>query len=447
MANASENYVKNAITQSGGSAAGSFQKNTPVQYADRQRQYYAKRTNAFVKERAKYASDFVRANVQGLLADDFYEYVETDIRLADIASQTATSTSTSSKNIDDIKIILFAEPQIDYFPVGAKIETMGSTWICTNPANISSVCTTATIQRCNASYNSYDYYGNIVTEPIIVEKTAMSSNDNSTPQNLVMMDGYFNVICQLNENTQSLGQNQRLILGSKAYFITGFTDFIQEFTGDYESVHLLRFSIRIEEPTVDDDLINHIANGHNYTFAAEISGATSIAAGQKTQLLAHFVKNGTEVEATEEYPLEWEWISSSPDIATVDENGEVTALAEGVTQITAALKQSSGNVSATFELVVQQAVTTPYVEFIGVTPASIQQFTNATVTAGYYVNGALTDETISWTFTGAREDSYFTTTDGNTVTITCVHADNTPLTVTATVGEYSASTQIVLEGY
>lgn len=339
MANQTEKYIKDMAFSAGVSAPANLPLNKPSQYNDRQHQYMARQTVKYVDDRAKYASDYVKARVQGLARDDFYTWLTTFIRLADIAALSASA----SKNIDDIKVILFKEPSIDYFPIGAKIETMGSTWLCTNPSNLSSVHGTAIVQRCNAAYNSYDYYGNIVTEPIVVEKALMASNDNNSPQNIVLMDGYFNVTCQLNDNTKWLGQNQRLILGSKAYHITGYTDFIQEFTGDYESIHILKFTIRVEEPTIDDDLINHIANGYNYTFAAQIYGADTLKAGETSGLNAVFIKNGNAISPTGEYPQTWEWKSSNEAIATVDQNGIVTALAAGETTITARLLEATGD--------------------------------------------------------------------------------------------------------
>lgn len=440
MANNSKKYIQGVALQSG--AGIGPVSNTPLQYGNRQHQYLAHRTEQYIKARAKYASDFVQANVQGLIPEDFYRYVSTFIRFADIAAQSATG----SKNVDDVKVILFSEPSIDFFPIGAKIQTMGSTWLCINPSNISSVHSTAIVQRCNAAYCLYDYYGNIVTEPIIVEKVAMASNSNSTPENLVMMEGYFNVTCQLNEYTKALGQNQRLILGSKAYHITGFTDFIQEFTGDYDSVHLLRFSIRIEEPTESDDLINHIENGKNYSFSAEISGADEITAGESTQLTAHFIKNGTEVQATEQYPLTWEWASSDNTLATVSADGAITAINEGGVQISAHLAQSK-EITAVFNMKINKANTNPFVNFIGAIPAEIEQFDNATIEAGYYENGALTSNIVEWSFSGADEKSYYTVINDNYVTISCLRADDNPLIVTATYGEYKISVAISLEGY
>lgn len=442
MASKSEKYIRDIASQSDNTPCAFRGRNTPAQYQNRQHQYYARRTQKFIQARAKYSSDFVQAFVQGICPNDFYKYISTFLRFSDVVSQTATST----KNVDDVKVVLFADEKIDYFPIGAKIETMGSTWLCTNPSNISSVHGTALVQRCNAAYCLYDYYGNIVSEPIIVEKKLMSGNDNAVPQTLVLMDGYFNVTCQLNEYTRQLDQNKRLILGSKAYYITGFTDFIQEFTGDYDSVHLLQFTIRVEEPTTDDDLVNHIENGHNYTFEATISGNTELSAGSKTTLTPHFLKNGIEVIATDEHPLTWTWSSSDASIASVDENGVVTAINNGDAKITLLLKECS-RVTSSIDLVVNEAQTGAYVSFIDVVPKSISQYGSAKISVGYYEAGELSDSVVEWTFSGASADSYYTEIDGNTVMIFCLKSSTLPLIVTASFGEETASAEIVLEAY
>ena len=274
----------------------------------------------------------------------------------------------------------------------------------------------------------------------------MASNDNNSPQNIVLMDGYFNVTCQLNDNTKWLGQNQRLILGSKAYHITGYTDFIQEFTGDYESIHILKFTIRVEEPTIDDDLINHIANGYNYTFGAKVSGVPSLSVGQTTQLKAEFIKNGVAVPATEEYPLTWEWRSSDESIATVDANGNVTAKTAGNVRIYIDLQECSGTM-AYLDLSIEEADTSSNVAFIGNVQPSLTQYRTAVLQAGYYENGVLSGETVEWSFNGAQESAYHAVVDGNQVSITCLLPDSTPLHITASYGEYSAEADIVLEGY
>lgn len=442
--NQSEKYIQGAILQGGGTP--NVKVNAPIQYADRQHQYMARRTRQFVSERAKYSSDFIQAKVQGLDNSDFYRYLTTYVRLSDMHSS-----PTITQPTDETKNILFAEEKIDYFPIGAKFETMGSTWICTNPSNLSSVNANAVVRRCNTSYNLYDYYGNILTEPIVLEKITMVGNDNDKPQNLVMMDGYFNVICQLNDNTKQLGLNQRIILGSKAYHITGFNDFYQEFSGNYDSTHILHFTVRIEEPNQNDDVPNHIANGKTYGFTAQIiGGEKELLVGETLDLSAVFIKrngdNTAEVQPTEEYQITWEWESSNREILTVNENGQVTAVASGTAQITATLAQNTA-VTATVKLVVAEVVNEPYVALNGIIPQSIEQYDTATLAATFYENGVATDKPIAWTFSGANRRSYTTTINGNSVEIYCVLADNIPLTVTAECEGKFISTNIALLGY
>ena len=438
--NDSEKYISGAILQGGG--IPNVPNNKPAQYADRERQYMAGRTRQFPAVRAKFSTDYVKATVQGISKTDFFKRYRTHVRLSDIRS-----TPLATQQTDDTKNVLFDEPKIDYFPIGAKLETMGSTWICTNPANLSGTLTTAVVRRCNTSYNLYDYYGNIVTEPIVLEKVTMMGNDNAEkPQNLVMMDGYFNVICQLNENTRQLGLNQRIILGTKAYFITGFNDFYQEFSGDYDSTHILYFTVRIEEPQENDDVANHIANGKTYSFAAEITeGQSEINVDDTLVLTAVFLKNGAETAGTDEYPVTWTWESDRPDVAEVDKNGKATAKSDGTARITARLAQNTA-ITATVELVVKEAATEPYVAFEGVIPQSVEQYETVTLTATYYEGGAATDKPIEWTFGGAGRRSYAATVKGNSVEIYCVSADDTPLTVTATCEGKSATATIGLWG-
>ena len=131
MANESERLIKNSINYS--ELRRSFDTNSPSQYANQQRQYMADVSRQFIAQRAYLSSDYVVAEVQGI-TDNFYEFVTTKIRLSDIVSPSISI----SRKTDDFKEILFADPKITYIPVGAKINTMGSTWLVINPSNIAS---------------------------------------------------------------------------------------------------------------------------------------------------------------------------------------------------------------------------------------------------------------------------------------------------------------------
>lgn len=438
--NDSQKYIKNLIFGSDGS---NVVRNTPSQYNTRQKQYLAERTTRYIAERSYLASDYVQADIQGLLPY-FYDYTTLNIRLADILSPSANTT----KKMDDYKQVLIPDRAVDYLPIGAKINTMGSTWIVINPSNISSVSANAVIARCNATYNSYDYYGNIIVEPIVVEKYTMSNNDNDNSINLVLMDGYFNITCQLNENTKNLGINKRIILGDKPYHITGFTDFIQEFTGDRKNIHIMTFTARIDEPTESDDLTIGIAGGKEYVVSAELNGQTDLIAGQSTTLTADFLINGKKVDSTAEHPLTWKYSSSDETIAKVSDDGKVMTYKEGNAVIVATLVQNP-LVTAKIGLTITEVVNEPYIAFDGFTHDYITQYSSETFNATYFENNLATDYPLKWTFSGATKRDYIATVseDGRSVTIECLSASEKPLKITATYNGVKASIKVNLVGY
>lgn len=416
--------------------------NAPPQYADRQKQYYGPETSRFMQKYAKYASDYVSAQVQGLDPSNFLAWSNEYIRMADIVTASATTT----KNIDDYKMIIFANEHVDYVPKGAKIVAMGSTWLVTNPANISSVIGNAVAQRCNAVWNHLDFYGNVLSEPIVIDSNLARANTNNVQEFVLLTKGYYNAKAQYNQYTAELGQNSRIILGNSAYAITGFTDFLQEFTGDYESVRMCEFSLNYEEPNKEiDDMENHVAGGLNFNWEIGITGPASVQAGQTAQLTAASIRNGASVINTEEYPITYNWSSSNTDIATVDENGLVTGVSAGTCQIICTLAQNTAY-STQYTINVEEALTGNYVSFSEPVPPTLDAYASTVITAAYYENGVKTTEPITWSFTNAPGNSFAAITDGNSATITCYGYSSLPLTVTASHGNTSATAQITLLG-
>ncbi|MBQ0125490.1 MAG: Ig-like domain-containing protein [Clostridiales bacterium] len=430
-------YLQNAASFS--SSGKTVVQNTPEEYSGRQRQYLSRRTQEFVEKRAFLSSDFVEAEIQGL-TEDFYAWTTTRIRMSDIS--TLNQTAITSKKIDDYKEVLIPDLDIDYLPVGAKIKAMGSTWIAVNPSNISSVNATSIVARCNASFNYYDEYGNIQTEPLILEKTSMLGNRNESPLNLVLMTGYFSAVCQLNDVTSKLSENSRIILGKKAYSITGYTDFIQEFTGDYDSWHICAFTLRVEEPTELDDIPNRIADGKSQRFSARIenvSEITSLSVGETVQITPKFIVNGK----VSELPLEWEFTSSAANVSITSE-GLLTGLSEGTTTVTAALKQNP-DIFTSFEINVSGTAENK-IAFVGLTPHRIKQYSFAEYKAAYFENGEQTDKPIEWEMLGALAD-YKPVVSGNEVKIYCISASSTPLVLRAKYQGLITEISIDLDGY
>ena len=182
--------LKNAMLT--GNGLISWHNNTPAQYSGRHRQYFSQETRTFTQMIAQYSSDFVEAQMQGIDPDNPYEYQTRMIRMADIVKPTAAI----QRNFDDYKTILVADRDIEYIMPGSKIVTMGNTWLVVNPMNVSGSDGCAVVRRCNAVWNFLDFYGNVQSEPLVVENTRANAIECDNQQSLLISKGYFKVICQ-----------------------------------------------------------------------------------------------------------------------------------------------------------------------------------------------------------------------------------------------------------
>ena len=411
-------------------AESTYRTNAPIQYKDRGKQYMTARTKKFIEERAYLAGDYVDADVQGL-TEDFYAFTPTKIRLADI---TIRGTSTQKKT-DDYKEVLFEDMGIDYFPFGAKIATMGSTWISINPYNISSSAATAIVQRCNTSYNSFDDYGNVITEPIIAESYHMIGNDDLSKKELELPNGNFKISCQLNENTKKLGHNQRIILGTKAYHITGFTDFMQEFSGDRDSCHYLTFVARLEEPTENDDVdVNFIAGGKEEKFWIDFQSELTLGVPRMITFAPKFYHNGEEKIA--------HFTFSSSDESVIrefDDEGTFNTVGTGSAVIRATLKENPGIFAECNVTVASES--SRNVSFTSSIPAKIKQFTRVVLRAAYF-DEYETDEPLAWEVSG---DAVIDP-NGKECAVFCTGSESV-IFVRASFGDYHAEAVMEAEGY
>lgn len=433
-----QDSVKNAMLASGVPLC--VKSNTPKQYADRQEQYYEYETSTFVEEIAKYSSDFVKAQVQGIDSNDPWQYTDCYLRMTDMGYPTITS----SRKQDDYKMVLVADKRVDYLRPGAKIKTMGSTWLVINPNNVSGVGAGGEVQRCNAVWNHLDWYGNVISEPLAVDRYLARANNTDHQEAVNLPQGYFDVKCQLNPETAELGENSRIILGRNCYRITGFSDFTQEFTGDYDSVRMLEFSIHFEEPNREiDDMERHVAGGLNFSWQSLMRGQANITVGETAQFAVRSLRCGQQVQSTKNKPIYYGWCSSNERVATVTQSGLVTALSAGECTITATLQQNP-SIAAKMTVTITDEPVSSTVKIITEVPSSIELMESATVAAS--VLGGKGQEVVEWAFSGAEQECYGTDINGNTVIVTCWSGSVTPLTVTASYGGTSASVSLNLEG-
>ena len=433
-------FLKNAAVASNG--LNPVPVNTPAQYSDRKRQFFDPETRAFTMQKARFSSDFMEAQVQGLDPNDPTGWGTYRIRFADVVRPS----SAIQRHFDDYKQFLFESYLIEYVRPGTKIVTMGSTWLVTNPANVSGASGSGICRRCNAVWNFHDFYGNVVSEPIIVENERANANDSDAQNSQLISKGYFNVICQYNDYTRQIDTNTRFILGTGAYRVTGYSDFETEFTGDYSTVRTLSFSVRYEEPNrAIDDMENHVAGGLNFAWGIAVSGPSSLFTGATAQYTAESIRNGQVVTSTPANQIGYEWESSDESVLTVDENGLVTAIGEGTATIRVKLTQNT-EWHANFSVTVTESA--DGTQFTSTVPNKLAAFESVTVSAAYFEDGAETATPLTWNFEGADHDAYSVTiaADAKSATITCYAYSSTPLTVNVSYGTSTAAAEINLQG-
>lgn len=439
----SGDYIRNIFIMSGGLTEP--KKNAPPQYANRKRQYLGAESTAFIKQYAKYSSDFFAAQAQGLNPEDPTKWETVSMRMADMIKPSASMT----RNIDDYKMILIGDESIDYIRPGTKFTTMGSTWLAINPENISGAYGSGVVERCNAVWHYLDWYGNVCDEPIAVA-TTLARASTPDPQDIMLIaKDYFNVKCQYNEATRQLDSNSRLILGSGAYSISGFSDFTQEFTSEKDSIRLLEFTIRYEQPNYEiDDMINRVAGGKTFSWDITVEGAPLIETGQSTTFKATSERCGESADAKAEHPVTYIWSTSDEQTAEIDPNtGVVTAKSAGECVITVTLAENT-QITAEYTLTVTEAGTDDgYIAWLAAPTQSLAAFETAYIKAAYFKGGIQTQDAVMWDFEGADEDAYeVSREDDNTLRVTCWAGSVTPLKITALCNDKSIGTIIALEG-
>ena len=441
----SGDLLKNARngTLAGGDIRLYAGENTPGQYADRRYPYFNRNSALFRQKKLRYASDFIKAEAQGLFPDAPDAWTECRIRMADVVNPS----SAIQRDFDDYKMIIMESPRIEYVHAGTKFKAMGSYWLMWNPINVSASDGSGVVRRCKAVWNHLDYYGNVLSEPFIVESERASSNDADYNREVEgVTKGYFNAFMQYNAQTAQLGENSRMILGRGAYRITGFSDFFTEFTGDYGSVRTLRFTIRYEEPKDRiDDMVNHVAGGLEFDWRIRISGTPTVGVGKTAQLTAGSVRNGADAISSGEYPITYLWKSSDESVCSVDESGIVTGIAVGSAKITCTLAQNP-NITQSVTVSVEETGGGTEVRFLSTLPEKLSVYQSATVLAARFSDGKITGETVAFSLSGAEKGSYTAEFGENSVKIICWGGSVTPLTVTASCENDSASAVIGLAG-
>lgn len=430
---------KNMRTATAGTPAANYGSNS-MRNDGQFKQYFRDETKQFMRQNIPMTSALYDAEMQGVNENDFYAWTPVKIRCSDLINPT-----TGEHLTDDWQEIIVQNTNIDTVPVGAYIKFNDNIWIVVNPDDVGSVTGNTIVKRCNCTYNTLDYYGNVIRTPMSYQKGMALASANDVKEYINLPGTYQHIIMQLNDATKDVHNNTRMILGGEGYFLTGVTNFIRDYTLDANSCHIIRAECRLgEAQDVNDDLVNEVAQGLTFNWAISITGSEKMTLGATQTLTASSLRMGKTPDA--DHPYDYLWESSDYSIVTVDEDGVCEAVGNGTATITCFLRQNT-NVTATIEITASQSLTGAYVEFVTDLPSELRAYDSATCEAAYFVNGVKQSDTIVYAFEGADINCFGKEKTGNVLTITCFAPSNEPLVVHAFCNGQEASQELYLIGF
>ena len=425
----------------GGASLSFGVKNGAVIDSGMRHQFFADETEAYAEIYGPIASNVYDTECQGIDLADWYKYVPVRIRV-----QPAAQSTTGETMLDDWqRIHVIAPTTVTYIGQGAMLTFEGNTWIVYKPQNIGGVLGGAVVRRCNSVINVLDYYGNIVAIPMSFARMSTQGNAPQISENMILSKNYINCICQLNEYTSQFTENSRMILGKAAYAMRGLNDFTREFTQDADSAHLLSFTIERTEPLEQDSIELQCADYYSFSWELRVNVRQQMQEGTAQTIQVQSVRNGEQVAGSAEHPISYLFSSSNEEILSVDANGVVTAheASDEPVTVTVTLDQNP-EIQQEIVFTVSQAVP-DYLAFTTSEVTELRELQSAELEAHWFSGGAATDETVTFTFSGAPESAYqIQTIAQNKIRVTAMAAATAPLTVTASARGQSVTRSIWL---
>lgn len=404
-----------------------------------QKQYVRDETILYTADIGELASNVYETASQGIDQENWYSYIPIKIRV-----DNAVQVSSGELMTDDwMKIYIILPTGIDTIGQGAYMYFDSNWWMVYKPKGVFTVRGTALIRRCNTVINKLDYYGNIVSIPMVFSKLGTLGNAPQVTENMILSKNYMNCFCQLNDITKTFTENTRMVQGKAAYAIRGINDFTREYTDDPTSVHIMAFTIERQEPLEQDSIELQVADYYSFSWFLSISAHEHMVVGGTQQSMITSYRNEREVQSTEENPISYLYESSDTSVLEVSEDGVITAIGEGKASLNVRLAQNEA-ISQTLEIEVT-ASGESRVTFTSSPIDVLDEQDTCIVTAAYIEDGIQTDEDVEFSFSGAPERCYKATIiEKNTCQIRCYNASKIPLVVTVSAHDTTDTMSIRL---
>ena len=257
-----------------------------------------------------------------------------------------------------------------------------------------------------SDYNiKFNFLGNILEFPVLIDSKIMTVSEDKY---FIIPDGTILVTLQENAETNNIIIGQRFIKLGYAWEVTGI---------DKSKKGLIILTCEQDLISGTDDMVNEIANFGSYIFIVNIDNIDPIIINPEgtRQLNVSVTRNGTAVQNPSLI-----YITSDKDICTVSKTGLITAITEGVADITVELDNEYYSAEDSISVEVEAIISDNYtIQITG--DNSIIQGSSKTYTAKFYNNGdEVFDQSGTWTLSNNRA-----TFNSQTGTSASVKAGNT----------------------
>lgn len=325
---------------------------------------------------------------------------------------------------DDWRILIFKDKKHP-ITIGKKYYFNNNWWLTYNSDTYKNFAASCIVKRCNNMLRWLDIHGNYYEEPAIFDLLIARARDQMSADDLINVQGYLNVYAQLNDSTAKIRENQRFLVGQKqnrmAYkvFGGGVRNFINNETILDESAAMLMLTMGASHVNfATDDMEKGIANA--FQLDHQIGGVPefiTMRPGAVFNLTPTVYRDGTPVVGAK-----FIYESESPSVATVDENGVIRVVAEGVAVVKVSYRDNPSVVaSATVDSTSEHS---GFNVIISPTPSFIAEGKEVVYTCSLYNNGEEVPANFAFSVsseTTADKDRFkFTIIDGNSFSVKCL---------------------------
>ena len=403
-----------------------------------------------------YASDFTAisdmafSNAPNVFADVQYETTygsKTYTTLAQVRVDAVINVTTGKNLGDDFKRFIFDSTfQSPY--VGQLFKWKNNYWLGVNSDNYQSLGKSLICRRCNNVLRWKDQYDNLIVEPCILNYDLGEAADYTTSQ-MVMSAGFIKLLCQRNENTNTIMPNKRFLFGTpnnrSAYKVygNGRKIFLNSETDNESSPTVSEFYMGASFTNDQtDDLANGIADAYRNEFELSISGGDLIqTVGFTKTLTATVTQNGEVVSSG------LTWTTDDATVCTVSGSGVINCLKIGSAKIRCKL---TNNLSVYDEITVyvSNVLADDYDVVISPDSKIIYEGETQTYTCILTNNGVATGGTFTFFASGVPIENYrLQLIDGNHFGVENVKKYlSSKLSITCTSGEHVKVFDINLRG-